>query len=837
VVFRVLRRRAQHDQILFLGWLLSVSLPMAWMGANRPWVWSWALAAVSALWLLALRGHGLRQHLQSLRLDITQGPRRAPLAWLAAAWLLSSAAYLLPIAQVDGAATRDLSAATQALALSLYYIGVFLLTVLVLDSKSKIKWGVLLVFSVAVVHAGVATVLHLVNVRVIGESWVFNPFGLSGFFYNRNHFAGYLEMHLGLGIGMLIAGLKLRSDDDRTWRQTLRDWVKVLLSAKAQIRLALVVLVIALVVTQSRSGNVAFFTAVIIVGLLAMRFMQQRPKALPVFLLSLIVIDLVIVGSWFGSDRLAERIRVTRIELPIESSGAGKNARTDATNATNQAPVDADVLPDAPVVFIDRERPRLVRDTLRMWRDAPIFGVGPGGFRSQFPAYRGRDLSPVFYDHAHNDYVQLLAERGLFGFALMLGIVLCCSWSALSALRERKSRSLSGLAFGVLVGLLAIGLHSVSDFNMRIPANAAFLSMLLALAWLSRYGSSDVSARRKTDPRAQPLANVIAAGLLLCAACSVSAAAEPLHCELGQAEVSASFPTLKQLNDRIALQKQALAANPKNESHLDAMQELAQLAIEAALANESIERSKDAAAYWRLARSDLASTHWRMGQQAKKGNLRARWLFAELKHPSGSAWDAASCNALADANGLETGGYFYRAALCTQSSDPALATELMQRSANAGHPAAAEVVGRLCLEKGARACAVEWLCKAVDAGRTRFAGTAAFLITEQAPSPLLAVRASALFEIAATQGDLASANNLGELYERGYIGRPNLSQAAFWYRQAAEKGLLAAQLNLAKLIHAQDRRNPEWLSWIAAAEKTDAALAQQVRDRLLEARN
>ena len=871
---KVPRVHQKRNLALFLGWLAVVVLPVASFGGNRNWVWPWAMVLCALCLIWAVQARGVRERLRALRLDPTMGPRRAPLCYLGIAWLLTSAAYLLPIGLKSGPFTRDSGAALLAFAQALYMVQLFLLTVLVLDSRAKIKIAVLSLFSIAVLHASIATGLHLTGVRVVESYWVFNPISASGFFYNRNHFAGYLELHLGLGIGLLVAGLRLSTDGERTWRQVLRDWLAIIMSAKAQIRIALVVLVIALVVTQSRMGNIAFFSAVIIVGMIAMFTMRRRPKALPWFLLSLVLIDLLIIGSWFGVDKLSERITGVQLDRSVLQQEKSPADSIDAE--ISQAP-SGNTLRAASAPDLERERPILTRETLKMGWQAPIFGIGPGGFRSNFPLQRGNDMSPLFYDHAHNDVAQLLAERGIVGFLIFLGLAGCCAYAALIALASRQSRFLSGLAFGTLVSLFAIGIHSFADFNLRISANVALFTVILALAYLSRFTSdasdtgastsSDKNASLRPKPRSPRLATKSAtksapklapklapksgrvADLLRGAAFAIlvlafplaipnafaQPATSPLVCELGKPEAGANFPTLAAQREAIRIKKQQLKQQGKPQDQTrDELLEITLQTIEAALAWQSINRIDVAKGYWNIAKNELGDTHWRLNQRAKKGGMRALWLSLELRHAEQASWSASDCKSLASATGLQTGGFLYRAAMCTQNTDPVLATKLMQRSADAGHAAASEIVGQLCYAKQDRSCSVKYFCQAVDAGRSGTAGLAAFLITETPPTPALAVKASAMFEMAANQGDFASANNLGELYELGFIGQVNLKQAEFWYQKAAEHSIVAAQLNLAKLIARDPRRKIEAERWLGLAEQTEPVLAARVRVQLNE---
>jgi hypothetical protein len=860
-----LRVQLRHKNGLFLGWLAIVILPVASFGGNRAWVWPWAMVLCSLCLIWAVKAKGLREKLRALRLDPSLGFRAAPLCYLGIAWVLSSALYLLPIGEKAGPFTKDYGAALLAFAQACYLVQLFLLTVLVLHSKAKIKRAVLTLFVIAVIHASIATGLHLMEVRVAQQYWVFNPIAASGFFYNKNHFAGYLEMHLGLGIGLLVAGLRLSTDDERTWRQVLRDWLAIIMSAKSQIRIALIVLVIALVVTQSRMGNVAFFSAVIIVGGIAMMIMKRRPKVLPWFLLSLVVIDLLVIGGWFGADRLAERIAGVQLDRSVLQANDAPlangpvEARERESSATAPGVIVAQSAANA--VDLERERPILTRDTLKMWWQAPLLGVGPGGFRSNFPLQRGNQMSALFYDHAHNDVAQLLAERGIVGFSIFISMLSVCAFAALSALASRKSRFLSGLAFGALVSLIAIVIHSFADFNLRISSNAALFTVILALAYLSRfapdankvasnasrpakYTTREKSARRIDAPTplrstASTSGLALGIGLLFVAVLLTPTAiraqqnSQPLTCDLGQAEIGTHFPSLTALRASIDTKKRQINSQAETKEQLrDQLLEITLQAIEAALAWQSIERVDVAKGYWSIVNKELGDTHWRMRQQAKRGSMRAHWLALELQHVEKPIWSAADCSSLAIVTGLQTSGFLYRAAICSQSQNPVLATELMQRSADAGHPAASEIVGRLCYAKQDRACSIKHFCQAVDAGRIQTAGLAAYLITETPPSPALAVKASALFEMAVNQGDFASANNLGELYEQGYIGRPNYQQAELWYKKAADFGIISAQLNLAKLLSRDPRRTIEVEHWLTIAEQTDPELAKHVRIQL-----
>jgi O-antigen ligase len=107
----------------------------------------------------------------------------------------------------------------------------------------------------------------------------------------------------------------------------------------------------------------------------------------------------------------------------------------------------------------------------------PLFGCGLGGYGSAFTAYK-RSAPTLYQDYAHNDYVQYLAELGLVGFAVYAAPVV------LLIGRLPRAYARYDLAWLTLAGagsLFAIGLHSLVDFNLYVPANRFVLAWILAV--------------------------------------------------------------------------------------------------------------------------------------------------------------------------------------------------------------------------------------------------------------------------------------------------------------------------------------------------------------------
>ncbi|MGH8733909.1 MAG: O-antigen ligase family protein, partial [Burkholderiales bacterium] len=277
----------------------------------------------------------------------------------------------------------------------------------------------------------------------------------SGGFVNRNHLAGFLEITLALGVGLMIGALQ--ETGRRSWRQFWRDTAQLLLSPKAPLRIFLVVMVIALVMTRSRMGNTAFLSSLLIAGGVALAFSRHATRSTVILIASLIVIDVFLIGAWFGVEKTVQRIQ-----------------------ETTQVEVEERVEPS--VYAAD------------MLRDYPAFGSGPGSFYTAFTRYRGPDIRP-FYDHAHNDYTEILVESGVVGALLVGSLPLWALVLGVAALSRRRDPLARGFAFAVVMGVCAIAIHSTVDFNLQIPANALAFVVLLAYGWVALYLEREPSGR------------------------------------------------------------------------------------------------------------------------------------------------------------------------------------------------------------------------------------------------------------------------------------------------------------------------------------------------------
>ncbi len=120
------------------------------------------------------------------------------------------------------------------------------------------------------------------------------------------------------------------------------------------------------------------------------------------------------------------------------------------------------------------------RDSWRMARDFAATGLGAGAFARGMLAYQRAPLA-IFFNHAHNEYLQMLAEGGLL-VAVPAAVALASGLrQAVRKLREDQD-ALFWFRSGAVSGLVAVAIQSVWDTGLRMPANGVLFAVVAAIA-------------------------------------------------------------------------------------------------------------------------------------------------------------------------------------------------------------------------------------------------------------------------------------------------------------------------------------------------------------------
>lgn len=254
----------------------------------------------------------------------------------------------------------------------------------------------------------------------------------SATYINPNHLAGYLEVLLPIGLAYTLVG-------------RCKAATKVVLGYAALVILA------GICVTGSRgSWGATLLSLIFLFGCLALH-RSYRLSAL----LMLVLVGSVSAYLVANSEFLKQRLQPTFSETTLR-----QDTRYELWDAT-----------------------------VRMWKDNPWYGVGPGHFDYRFRMYRPQSIQ-LRPDRAHNEYLNLVVDWGVAGAALVGATLLLLAWGVAKTWRyvrrserEFTSNQSNKFAFviGTVVGLLALLAHSLVDFNMQIPANAILVVTLIAL--------------------------------------------------------------------------------------------------------------------------------------------------------------------------------------------------------------------------------------------------------------------------------------------------------------------------------------------------------------------
>lgn len=139
--------------------------------------------------------------------------------------------------------------------------------------------------------------------------------------------------------------------------------------------------------------------------------------------------------------------------------------------------------------------------SLAMLRDHFFAGIGMGGYEFLSPVYLQDMPARVWYDRAHNEYVELTIELGIPMMLLFLAWVgkgmNGFGLALLQTKRERRGlermRLQDIVAIGAFCGITGLLLHAWVDFVWRLPATVIYAVILLAM--LGEKESSTSSAR------------------------------------------------------------------------------------------------------------------------------------------------------------------------------------------------------------------------------------------------------------------------------------------------------------------------------------------------------
>ncbi len=262
-------------------------------------------------------------------------------------------------------------------------------------------------------------------------------------FFNKHHFAAFMEMTLGLTLALLFGS-------------ATRDNKKIFLI------IAAVIMGLALVLTGSRGGMIGFLSVlgfVILTNYFLNRIIKNKNagedlkkvvlrRNLILFgggfvLILVLLFSVILVG---GDQSLMRGIGLTTIEGDISTG-----------------------------------RIHFWGIALQIFLDHPIIGAGFDAYGVAFTQYDS--WSGAFrVEQAHNDYLQILADSGILGFSCIAVFIYLLFKQGFYTIRKDSDKFVVNGAVGALAGCVGILIHSFFDFPLRTYSNTLFFLMLVTLA-------------------------------------------------------------------------------------------------------------------------------------------------------------------------------------------------------------------------------------------------------------------------------------------------------------------------------------------------------------------
>ena len=236
-----------------------------------------------------------------------------------------------------------------------------------------------------------------------------------GPYVDRDHFAGFVELTLPVGLALMA------------FRGLRRDVLPLM-------TLFTIVPLGALVLSASRGGLIGFALEIGILG-----WMMRKRRALRsgrVAAVAAVAIVALFFVAWVGASRAIQGLSA------LESPGVTLSRRIS-----------------------------MARGAAHIFFDHPLKGCGLGTIVAVYPRYE-TDYDGKRVDHVHNDYMETLAETGLLGGLCGAAFLWLLYGAARRNLAAEQGRFSLGLHVGAIMAVGGLLLHSLVDFNLQLPANA-----------------------------------------------------------------------------------------------------------------------------------------------------------------------------------------------------------------------------------------------------------------------------------------------------------------------------------------------------------------------------
>jgi O-antigen ligase len=415
---------------------LLVFTPLAY-GAIEPWTEAVVELVVLAMAVAYVIGGTLRDW--EIRVELPPG------------WLFGMLFLVLVILQTVVPGLSVDPHATWRMTLKLLAVAAFYLicwnTYRTPGQAQRAIWTMIIMGTVVAVFGIVQRMVWNGHLYWVGREAPSSAFGT---FVNRTHFAALMVIVVPVALAFVMGSQPGETRRTRRWQLSwadrLREWNSQNANAANLVGFLVLVMGGAALVSGSRGGVLAMLVALaaMVLGSLA----GQRSWSGRATRLGFMMLLVVLAGLWMSSE-----VVYGTIERLSEELGR----------------------PD------ESWRVRIWADAFALWRTAPILGTGLATFVAAFPQFRTIE-APVVFTHAESDWVQLLSDTGVIGFALVAAMVVSIALALIQRYRTVEGRTAAIYALAGLVALIGTAVQGIGNYNMRVMSNGIYLALVVVLA-------------------------------------------------------------------------------------------------------------------------------------------------------------------------------------------------------------------------------------------------------------------------------------------------------------------------------------------------------------------
>ena len=286
------------------------------------------------------------------------------------------------------------------------------------------------------------------NILWFSKSILGSQRDVTGTYINRNHFAGFMEMGIILAVcyasSISIRKRRKKNNEVRSFRKKALDYLagEKKYNKRFLVIFSAIIMGIGLIFSASRGGIISAVISFVFMGwMFGLKKRQTGKRKILLFIFLVISVYAVNIGM----DYVIERF--------------------DYFNKSFERR------------YIYAEK------TMEIFEDYSLTGIGLGNFSYVFPKYQSSKDKGKFLRHAHNDWAQLMAEAGIIGFLIIIGSFILFFYTIFNIWKKRKGSFAVSLGIAPFAAVIAIGIHSYSDFNLHMPANFLLLVAITAIGW------------------------------------------------------------------------------------------------------------------------------------------------------------------------------------------------------------------------------------------------------------------------------------------------------------------------------------------------------------------